>query len=63
MAHTAVITKDTTDPAYPDGVWLVEFPDLHGCQTFGETLAEARTHALEAAQVWLDVDDVDIVFG
>lgn len=41
-------------------VWLVEFPALVGCHTFGETLYEARLHAREALQLWLDVDDVEV---
>ena len=44
-----------------ENVRLVEFPDLPGCQTYGTTLEEARMNALEALQVWLDVDDVSVV--
>lgn len=43
-----------------DRVWLVEFPALIGCHTYGETLDEARSNALEALQVWLDEDDVEV---
>lgn len=54
-SHRAVIRYDEAD-----GVWLVEFPTLAGCQTYGETLDEARNNALEALQVWLDKDDVAV---
>lgn len=30
-----------------DGIW-VEFPDLQGCQTFGETISETLENAREA---------------
>lgn len=54
-SHSAVFTWDDTD-----GVWLVEFPQLDGCHTFGATLEEARANAVEALQVWLDDDDVAV---
>lgn len=44
--------------AYPavihheDGYW-VEFPDLEGCQTFGETLEETLSNAEEALGLYL----------
>lgn len=44
-----------------DGVWLVEFPDEPGCHTYGETLEDARANAVEALQVWLDLDDVVVI--
>lgn len=37
----AVFTFDINDPDYSNGVYLVDFPDLEGCYTFGETLLEA----------------------
>lgn len=37
----AVFTLDTTDENYPNGVYLVNFPDLEGCYTDGETIEEA----------------------
>jgi len=40
------IAKLTTE----DGHWLVEFPDCPGCQTFGETKAEALEMANEALE-------------
>jgi antitoxin HicB len=44
------IAKLTTE----DGHWLVEFPDCPGCQTFGETKAEALEMANEALEGWLE---------
>jgi len=41
--HEAVLRKE-------DGAWLVEFPGLPGCHTFGEALDEARANAREALQ-------------
>ncbi len=52
-SHRAVFTYDEADH-----VWLVNFPALLGCHTYGETLDEARRNAHEALQVWLDKDDV-----
>jgi len=43
-----------------DCVWLVDFPALVGYHTYGETIEEARAMALEALQVWLDQDDVEV---
>lgn len=37
----AKIRLDKTDVAYPNGVYLVEFPDFITCHTFGTTLIEA----------------------
>lgn len=54
-SHRATFTYDDTDR-----VWLVEFPALVGCHTYGETLDQARTNALEALQVWLDEDEVEV---
>ncbi|HUP71018.1 MAG TPA: type II toxin-antitoxin system HicB family antitoxin [Acidimicrobiales bacterium] len=53
--HSATITYDDADR-----VWLVEFPTLVGCNTYGETLDEARANAREALQVWLDEEDVEV---
>lgn len=36
-----VFTLDTNDPDYPNGVYYVNFPDLEGTYTEGETLEEA----------------------
>jgi predicted RNase H-like HicB family nuclease/predicted RNA binding protein YcfA (HicA-like mRNA interferase family) len=54
-SHRAVFTYDEVDR-----VWLVQFPNLPGCHTYGETLDEAREHAREALQLWLENDDVSI---
>lgn len=37
----AIFTLDTNDQVYPNGVYLVDFPDLEGSYTFDGTLAEA----------------------
>lgn len=57
-SHRATFSYDDADR-----VWLVEFPALIGCHTYGETLDEARSNALEALQVWLDDDDVEAQEG
>lgn len=54
-SHSATFIYDEAD-----GVWLVDFPALAGCHTYGETLEEARANAREALQVWLDQGDVDV---
>jgi predicted RNase H-like HicB family nuclease/DNA-binding XRE family transcriptional regulator len=38
-----------------DGRWLVNFPDCPGCQTFGDSKAEAITRARDALDGWLRV--------
>lgn len=38
---------------HEDGAYWVEFPDLEGCQTFGETLPETMELASEALGVYL----------
>lgn len=43
LKYPAVFHEDS------DGVW-VEFPDLQGCQSFGETLEEALDGAKEALE-------------
>ena len=40
-----------------EGSYWVEFPDLPGCQTFGDTLAET----MEGAQEALAADSVTLV--
>lgn len=45
LIYPAVFHEDS------DGVW-VEFPDLVGCQTFGETVAEVLDGAKEALEVY-----------
>lgn len=41
IAYPAIVHEE------PDGVW-VEFPDLEGCYSDGETVAEAITNAQDA---------------
>ena len=48
FAYPAVIRYRRSDKAY-----TVEFPDLPGCITFGETLAEAKAKAEEALSGYL----------
>src|SRR5262245_7267784 len=36
--------------------WLVDFPDCPGCQTFGESRAEASAMAREALEGWLEAN-------
>jgi antitoxin HicB len=50
MRYPAIMAWSDTDQTY-----LVEFPDLKGCHTMGETLAEAVANAVEAASLWLGV--------
>jgi predicted RNase H-like HicB family nuclease len=54
-SHSATFTYDEADC-----VWLVDFPGLVGCHTYGETLDEARSNAREALQLWLDSDEVEV---
>ena len=39
--YPAVFSLDMTDEAFPNGVYLISFPDLPNCYTSGETLEEA----------------------
>lgn len=41
-----------------DGVYLVEFPDLPGCHTYGETMEEAQGMAVEALSGYLESIDL-----
>ena len=34
--------------------WLIDFPDCPGCQTFGDSRAEALAMAAEALEGWLE---------
>lgn len=54
-SHGAVFEYDEADV-----VWLVSFPSLDGCHTYGESLEKALANAREALQVWLDEDDVTV---
>lgn len=46
--YPAIFTLDMTDENYPNGVYLVDFPDISGCFTDGETLNEAYSMAEDA---------------
>ena len=39
--YPAVFSLDMTDEAFPNGVYLISFPDLPNCYTSGETIEEA----------------------
>jgi antitoxin HicB len=47
MEYIAKITEE-------DGHWLVAFPDCPGCQTFGDTKADAVEMARDALEGWLE---------
>ena len=36
------------------GGYLIEFPDLPGCMSDGETIEEAITNGVDAMQGWID---------
>jgi antitoxin HicB len=36
------------------GGYLIEFPDLPGCMSDGETIDEAINHGKEAIQAWIE---------
>ena len=42
--------------ADPDGGYFVEFPDLPGCMTQGDTLDEVRHMAEEARALWIEAE-------
>jgi len=46
LVYPAVFTEE-------DGCYIVEFPDLEGCQTFADTLDEALEYAEEALTGYL----------
>ena len=48
ISYPAIIKYDKVDNFY-----LVDFPDLEGCQTYGETLETALKSAKEALTVYL----------
>lgn len=48
--YFAVITRDTRT-----GQYEVEFPDLPGCVTVGDTVVEATANAKEAMDLWIEV--------
>lgn len=51
--YPAVFTLDKNDENYPNGVYLVNFPDLECCYTFAETLDEAYTMAEDVLNLTL----------
>lgn len=51
--YPALFTLDMTDKNYPNGVYLVNFPDISGCFTDGETLNEAYSMAEDALNLML----------
>jgi len=53
IEYPAKIKHSKTDNCY-----LIEFPDLPGCLTYGETLEEARQMAVEALSGYLESIDL-----
>ena len=51
--YPAVFTFDTSDENFPNGVYLVNFPDLDACHTFGNTLEEAYNMAEDVLNLTL----------
>lgn len=51
--YPAIFTFDKSDENFPDGVYLVEFPDLEGCYTFGETIEKAYEMAEDVLNLTL----------
>ena len=49
ISYPAIIKYDKSDKNY-----LVEFPDLPGCVTFGRTMEEAKFNAEEALSAYLE---------
>jgi predicted RNase H-like HicB family nuclease/DNA-binding XRE family transcriptional regulator len=49
MHYPAVVTQE-------GGVFLIEFPDCPGCQTFARDEAEVEVRAFEALEGWLEVN-------
>ena len=41
-------------PDTEEGGFVAGYPDLPGCLTTGETLADAATNALDAKRAWLE---------
>lgn len=48
-SYHAIITRDECD------YWTVDFPDLPGCCTFGESYDHALDMAAEALSGWIEV--------
>ena len=49
MQFPAIVTR-------AGGVFLIEFPDCSGCQTFARDEAEIDARAMEALEGWLEVN-------
>ena len=47
MRHVLLYTDE-------DGYWIAEVPSLPGCNTFGETRAEALVKIKEAIEVYIE---------
>ena len=41
-------------PDREEGGYLVSYPDLKGCLSYGDTIDEAHANALDAKATWLD---------
>jgi antitoxin HicB len=54
LTYTTLFTPDEES-----GGFTVEVPALPGCVTDGETLAEAKKHAAEAIQLYLETLEED----
>lgn len=39
--------------AYPEGGFIAWYPDLPGCLTCAETLAQVKKNAIDAKRVWI----------
>ncbi|MDI7226544.1 type II toxin-antitoxin system HicB family antitoxin [Leptospira santarosai] len=52
ISYPAILTEDKTEGGY-----TVEFPDLSGCITEGETLDEALSYAREVLTLYLESID------
>jgi antitoxin HicB len=44
----------TVRPLTDDGGYLIEFPDLPGCMSDGETVEEAIVNGVDAMRGWID---------
>lgn len=61
--YPAVFTLDKTDINFPEGVYLVNFPDLDGCYTFGNNLTEAYEMAEDVLNLTLwDMEESKVQF-
>ena len=64
MNYLAKIEKQEAEDGYPNGYFLVTFPSLPGCVTYGETEADARKYATDALDSWLSARcTVSVIHG